>query len=653
MTSLLLLFLLSGVGGDSGASLPARCTDGDRFLKTGTAPKDYYCHPTNTWNLVTSSGAAVTGGTCATHKFTNSISTAGVPTCAQPAATDVSGLAASATTDTTNGSNIASGTVAPARLGSGTPDNTVWLRGDGAWQTLPTAGGSAPDSATYITQTPNGSLSAEQALSALGTGLLKNTTTTGVLSVFAGTSCTNQFTRSLNANGAATCDTVTSADTSGTFPASAHNLLSASHGDTSAHTPVLGDLIFGNVTPAWAALAGNTTGTRKFLSQTGTGAVSAAPSWAQPAAGDVTGLAASATTDTTDASNISAGTLAAARGGAGAISGALKGNGSGVVSQAACGDLSNGAASCSTDTTDAGNISAGTIGTARLGSGSATSSTYLREDQAWTTFPQLANTLANASHKWLNSYDASTGNFTQTQPAYTDLTGTPTLPANTTSTASQWFTAYDSSTGAFTKAQPAYTDISGTPTLAANTTGTSHQFFSAYNSTTGAFTKTQPACGDLSDAASTCSTLPTSTTVGLSNVTNDAQTKAAVMPNTAPSGGQIPVGNAGGTAYAPVSMSQDCTLASTGVITCTKTNNVAFGGGATMSTTAGGDLSGTLPSPTVAKVNGSTPGGSCSNQVVTSLSSSAVPSCSTVTSAYTDGTILATAQTMARLTIGF
>jgi hypothetical protein len=41
----------------------------------------------------------------------------------------------------------------------------------------------APKDATYITQTTNTTLSAEQALSALATGLLKNTTTTGVLSI--------------------------------------------------------------------------------------------------------------------------------------------------------------------------------------------------------------------------------------------------------------------------------------------------------------------------------------------------------------------------------------------------------------------------------------------------------------------------------------
>lgn len=58
---------------------------------------------------------------------------------------------------------------------TGTLTNTGWVAVGGA------AG--APTDATYITQTVNGTLTNEQALSALATGLLKNTTTTGVLSI--------------------------------------------------------------------------------------------------------------------------------------------------------------------------------------------------------------------------------------------------------------------------------------------------------------------------------------------------------------------------------------------------------------------------------------------------------------------------------------
>lgn len=69
-----------------------------------------------------------------------------------------------------------------------------------------------------------------------------------------------------------------------------------------------------------------------------------------------------------NASNISSGVLATARGGAGGVTGALKGDGSGQVSQAACADLSNGGVFCSG--TDAANLT-GTVASARL-SGSYT-----------------------------------------------------------------------------------------------------------------------------------------------------------------------------------------------------------------------------------------------------------------------------------------
>jgi hypothetical protein len=80
------------------------------------------------------------------------------------------------------------------------------------------------------------------------------------------------------------------------------------------------------------------------------------------------GLGNVANVDTTNATNISTGTLAAARGGAGTITGALKGSGAGVVSQAACADLSDGSSTACNQTyiattwtpTFIGSVTAGT-----------------------------------------------------------------------------------------------------------------------------------------------------------------------------------------------------------------------------------------------------------------------------------------------------
>jgi len=63
-------------------------------------------------------------------------------------------------------------------------DAPYWKDDNGTLTSLlPTS--AAPTNATYITQTTNATLSAEQALSSLSTGLLKNTTGTGVLSIAA------------------------------------------------------------------------------------------------------------------------------------------------------------------------------------------------------------------------------------------------------------------------------------------------------------------------------------------------------------------------------------------------------------------------------------------------------------------------------------
>lgn len=65
--------------------------------------------------------------------------------------------------------------------GHATADGTTITAVNGVLSAV--GGGGAPTTATYITQTPSAGLSAEQSLSTLATGLLKTTTSTGVLSV--------------------------------------------------------------------------------------------------------------------------------------------------------------------------------------------------------------------------------------------------------------------------------------------------------------------------------------------------------------------------------------------------------------------------------------------------------------------------------------
>lgn len=57
---------------------------------------------------------------------------------------------------------------------------------------------------------------------------------------------------------------------------------------TLSASATLGDLIYASATNTLAKLAGNTTTTKKFLTQTGNGSVSAAPAWDTVATGDIT-----------------------------------------------------------------------------------------------------------------------------------------------------------------------------------------------------------------------------------------------------------------------------------------------------------------------------------------------------------------------------
>lgn len=105
--------------------------------------------------------------------------------------------------------------------GYGLRDNAgtmEWKNSAGAWTPIQ-AGSGAPTTGSYWTRVAEAGLSNETIMGALGTGLVINTTTTGVPTIYAGVTCTNQFLRVVSAIGAGTCAAVSlTADVTGTLP---------------------------------------------------------------------------------------------------------------------------------------------------------------------------------------------------------------------------------------------------------------------------------------------------------------------------------------------------------------------------------------------------------------------------------------------------
>ncbi len=158
---------------------------------------------TNTGDQVVPANSAAVGNNFLTA-YNN---TTGAWTRAQPAFSDLSGttttgqLPAGATLDTewdtaseinaattdadfSLTSHTHSGVYEPV-LGNPGTDGYVLSSTAAGTRSWVANGGGAPTNATYITQTANAGLSAEQALGALATGIVKNTTTSGILTIAA------------------------------------------------------------------------------------------------------------------------------------------------------------------------------------------------------------------------------------------------------------------------------------------------------------------------------------------------------------------------------------------------------------------------------------------------------------------------------------
>ncbi len=225
-------------------------------------------------------GAGAGTGSCIANQFVTAVNTnPSAPTCAQPAFSGISGTATIAQGGT--GQTTASGA-----FNALSPLSTL---GDVLYGGTAGAGtrlaGNITTTKQYFTQTGTGAVSAAPAWAQ------------GAFADLSGTASDAQLANSYSGVGSCAANNWINALTRNAAPACAQpgfSNLSGSIALGQTQLTTLGDILSVNSTPALARVAGQTSTTKNFLTQTGTGTVSALPGWGTIASSDLPAATATA-----------------------------------------------------------------------------------------------------------------------------------------------------------------------------------------------------------------------------------------------------------------------------------------------------------------------------------------------------------------------